>query len=147
MSSWYWTSEIALDLSMCQWSGILRVGFRSSFCPDTHFSLPLFSLSLPLPSLCSPSLSLLFFLFPISPLSPSPFSLFFSSSFLPLSPPHLFSLSFLLPTNLMWLVVEHHEISVAYVESWQVLTSILGVENIFIHDESRPFSVSCTSPS
>ena len=37
--------------------------------------------------------------------------------------------------NLVRLVIEHYEISVTYIEPRQMIASVFGVKNIFIHNK------------
>ena len=46
----------------------------------------------------------------------------------------------------MRLIVENHQISIAHVETRQVLTSILGIENVLIDNKCSSPSVGGTAP-
>ena len=47
---------------------------------------------------------------------------------------------------LMWLVVQYDQVSVAHVESWQVLTSILCIKYILVVHKRCPLCISSTTP-
>ena len=50
-------------------------------------------------------------------------------------------------TYRMWLVVQYHQVSVAHVESWQVLTSILCIKYILVDHKCCPLCISSTTPA
>jgi len=47
--------------------------------------------------------------------------------------------------NLVRLVIEHYEISVTYIEPRQMIASVFGVKNIFIHNECWATGLWCVA--
>ena len=47
----------------------------------------------------------------------------------------------------MWLVVQNHQISVTHIEPGEVLTGVLGIEDVFVHHKGSSFSCGSITPN